>query len=45
MFLMMSSLRVSFLGTHWYLFMVKCVALIKESNWGYLVVKCLALHL
>ena len=34
-----------FLDTYWDILMVKCFALMKESNWDYLVVKSLALYL
>ena len=39
MVLSMASLRAYFLETHWDLLVVKCLDLMKSSNWYYLVVK------
>ena len=45
MVIMMARLRDYFFETHWDLIMVKSLALIKASNWDYLLVECLVLYL
>ena len=45
MVLIMAILKAYFLETHWDLLMVKCLYLMKASNWDYMEVKFLALYL
>ena len=41
---MLASLRYYLLENHWCLEMLKCLDIIKSSNWDYLIVKCLAIY-
>ena len=45
MVLMLAILRAYCFENHWDILMVKCLVLMKASNWDYLVVKGLSLYL
>ena len=45
MVLFIASLIACYLETHCYLLVLKCLALIKASNWYYLMEKCLVMYL
>ena len=43
--LKMKRLGPDLMETHWYLLIIKCLALLKTSNWDYLVAMVLTVYL